>query len=241
MNHCTSCGAELPVAAQFCGNCGRIASVVQQTPDGMRAYPSGDMHADNTPTSISGASRPVLSSGEHEYSTIRHTWSKGEIAQNMPVADEEDEEEEGQRRRALLGLPLLGALANGQPPANGLPMVQGTPYLNGVPLVQGTPGGAAAAQAIHGAASSVPSPFAPSTPPPNTPLPHPGPWPPVHTPTPPPGPSSLPAHAGTGSGSSPRPGTSGGSCALTALIIVVVCLVIIGTIGGLFFGVSPAL
>src|SRR5205085_2160612 len=109
----------------------------------------------------------------------------------------------------------------------------------------GTPGGASAAQAIHGAASSVPSPFAPSlapsTPPPNTPLPHPGPWPPVHTPTPPPGPSSLPAHAGTGSGSSPRPGTSGGSCALTALIIVVVCLVIIGTIGGLFFGVSPAL
>src|SRR5207248_3600879 len=51
---------------------------------------------------------------------------------------------------------------------------------------------------------------------------------------------SSPKHSGAGSGST-RPGTGGGSCALVALILAVVCLIIMGTIGGLFFGVPPAI
>ena len=82
-------------------------------------------------------------------------------------------DEEEQRRRMLLGLPLLGTmmgdaqhsagnvpLVQGSPSISGVPMVQGTPS-SGVPMVQGTPsiGGAAAAQS----APSVP--FNPPPPP----------------------------------------------------------------------------
>ncbi|MFL5591208.1 MAG: BACON domain-containing protein [Ktedonobacteraceae bacterium] len=156
------------------------------------------------------------------------------MTQQIPASEEEEYEE---RRRALLGLPLLGPLAGGQPPAN-TPMVQGTPQFSNVPVVQGNPGGPSPAPALQGAPSSTPSLFAPAsapyTPPP---LPNPESWPPSYPNAPLTNPSSSPKQTGSGNADS-RPG--GGSCALTGLIVAVVFLVIIGTIGGLLFGVPPA-
>jgi len=158
------------------------------------------------------------------------------MTRQIPASEEEEYEEE-ERRRALFGLPLLGPLAGGQPPAN-TPMVHGTPQFSNVPVVQGNPGGPAPVPALQGAPLPTPSLFAPAsapyTPPP---LPNPESWPPSYPTGPLRNPSSSPKQ--TGSGGS-RPG-SGRSCALTGLIVAVVFLVVIGTIGGLLFGVPPAL
>ena len=152
MERCTSCGSELPGAAQFCGYCGRVVITVKEMP-----------------TSISGSSHTVhgsLRSGA--YSSTGSILSKGEMTQQIPASEEEEYEEE-ERRRALFGLPLLGPLAGGQPPAN-TPMVQGTPQFSSVPVVQGNPGGPSPVPALQGAPSSTPSLFAPAsapyTPPP---------------------------------------------------------------------------
>ncbi len=221
MERCTSCGSELPGAAQFCGYCGRVVITVKEMP-----------------TSISGSSHTVhgsLRSGA--YSSTGSILSKGEMTQQIPASEEEEYEEE-ERRRALLGLPLLGPLAGGQPPAN-THMVQGTPQFSSVPVVQGNPGGPSPVPALQGAPSSTPSLFAPAsapyTPPP---LPNPESWPPSYPNAPLTNPSSSPKQTGSGNAGS-RPG-GGGSCALTGLIVAVVFLVVIGTIGGLLFGVPPA-
>src|SRR6266568_6293480 len=225
MERCTSCGSELPGAAQFCGYCGRVVITVKEMP-----------------TSISGSSQTVhgsLRSGA--YSSTGSIWSKGEMTRQIPASEEEEYEEE-ERRRALFGLPLLGPLAGGQPPAN-TPMVQGTPQFSSVPVVQGNPGGPSPAPALQGAPqgapSSTPSLFAPvSAPYTPPPLPNPELWPPSYPNAPLTNPSSSPKQTGSGNAGS-RPG-GGGSCALTGLIVAVVFLVVIGTIGGLLFGVPPA-
>src|SRR2546430_5518652 len=222
MERCTSCGSELPGAAQFCGYCGRVVITVKEMP-----------------TSISGSSHTLHGSlRSAAYSSTGSIWSKGEMTQQIPASEEEEYEEE-ERRRALLGLPLLGPLAGGQPPANP-PMVHGTPQFSNVPMVKGNPGGPSQVPALQGAPSSTPSLFAPAsapyTPPP---LPNPESWPQSYPTAPLKNPSSSPKQTGSGSASS-RPG-SGGSCALTGLIVAAVFLVVIGTIGGLLFGVPPAL
>ena len=221
MERCTSCGSELPGAAQFCGYCGRVVITVKEMP-----------------TSISGSSHTVhgsLRSGA--YSSTGSILSKGEMTQQIPASEEEEYEEE-ERRRALFGLPLLGPLAGGQPPAN-TPMVQGTPQFSSVPVVQGNPGGPSPVPALQGAPSSTPSLFAPvSAPYTPPPLPNPELWPPSYPNAPLTNPSSSPKQTGSGNAGS-RPG-GGGSCALTGLIVAVVFLVVIGTIGGLLFGVPPA-
>jgi hypothetical protein len=210
-------------------------------PTHMSSYPrEGD-----TPPTTSGSSHPVppsfLSSGEYGDSSIQTIWPKGEMTQQIPDSEEEEYEDE-ERRRALLGLPFLGALAGGQAPPAGTPMVQGTPQFANVPLVQGNPGGPNPALPLQAAPSSTPSQFAPPSvshnPPP--PLARAESGPSSYVTAPLAKPSSPPKHTGTGSGST-RPGPGGGSCALVALILAVVCLIIAGTIGGLFFGVPPAI
>src|SRR5947207_11739813 len=124
MERCTSCGSELPGAAQFCGDCGHVVITVREMPTSMSGHPAVNAVEEQIPTSISGSSQTVhgpLRRGA--YSSTGSTWSEGEMTQQIPASEEEDYEEE-ERRRALFGLPLFGP--GGQPPAN-TPMVQGTP------------------------------------------------------------------------------------------------------------------
>ena len=136
MERCTSCGSELPGAAQFCGYCGRVVITVKEMPTSMSGYPAVNALEEYMPPSISGSSHSVhgsLRSGA--YSLTGSIWSRGEMTQQMPASEEEEYEEE-ERRRALFGLPLLGTLAGGQPSTN-TTMVQGTPQFSNVPVVQG--------------------------------------------------------------------------------------------------------
>src|SRR5947208_9131415 len=181
MERCTSCGSELPGAAQFCGYCGRVVITVKEMT-----------------TSISGSSHTVhgsLRSGA--YSSTGSIWSKGEMTQQI-LASEEEEYEEEERRRALFGLPLLGPQAGGQPPAN-TPMVQGTPQFSNVPVVQGKPGGPSPVHALQGAPLPTPSLFAPASAPYTPPLPTPQSWPPSILTAPLTNPSPSPKQAGSGS------------------------------------------
>src|SRR2546421_2824614 len=239
MERCTSCGSELPGAAQFCGYCGRVVITVKEMPTSMSGHPAVNAVEEHMPRSISGSSHTVhasLRSGA--YSSNGSMLSKGKITRQIPASEEEEYEEE-ERRRALFGLPLFGPLAGGQPPAN-TPMVHGTPQFSNVPVVKGNPGGPSPVHALQGAPLPTPSLFAPAsapyTPPP---LPNPESWPPTYPTAPLTNPSSSPKQTGSGNASN-RPG-SGRSCALTGLILAAVFLVIIGTIGGLLFGVPPAI
>src|SRR3989440_3745562 len=239
MERCTSCGSELPGAAQFCGYCGRVVITVKEMPTSMSGHPAVNAVEEHMPTSISGSSHTLHGSlRSAAYSSTGSIWSKGEMTRQIPASEEEEYEEE-ERRRALFGLPLLGPLAGGQPPAN-TPMVQGTPQFSNVPVVQGNRGGPSPVPALQGAPLPTPSLFAPAsapyTPPP---LPNPESWPPSYPTAPLTNPSSSPKQTGSGNASN-RPG-SGRSCALTGLILAAVFLVIIGTIGGLLFGVPPAI
>ena len=238
MERCTSCGSELPGAAQFCGYCGNVVITVKEMPTRMSGYPSGDALEAHTPPSIGKSWHPVPGSlTRGVYSSTGSIWSKGEMTQEIPVSEEEEYEEE-ERRRALPGLPILGALVGEQAPAS-TPMVQGTPQFSNVPVVQGNPGGPSPAPTLQGAPLSTPPLFAPASAP-HTPPPMPNPqsWPPSYPTAPLTNPSSSPKQTGSGSaGSRPR----SGSCALTGLILAVLFLVVIGTIGGLLFGVPPSI
>ena len=256
MDRCTFCGSELPSQALFCGYCGRVNATAREMPTSISDFPGGNVlvdnaqtvltsppHFDPASTAISKPSHPGLNSGEQDALAVRNTPFPGAITPQVPLAsmEEEDDEEEKRRRRALLlGIPLAVGLAELRPPG-GVPMVQGTPQVGSVPMVQGNPGGPFSAPPMQGAGTPASSPFGPTiavnTPPPHIFPPSHGSWPTPPGPTS--GTGSSPSSGTTGSG---NPGTSsGGSCALTSLIIVIVALVILGTLGGLFFGLPPAI
>ncbi len=89
------------------------------------------------------------------------------------------------------------------------------------------------------AAQPAASPAFPHTPPPVT-----GPWSPAYPQTPAPAPQLPPPSSNTGprsSGTGTRPSPGGPPCGVVVLILAVICLIIVGTIGGLFFGFSPAI
>jgi len=221
MERCTSCGAELPGAAQFCGYCGHLVISLREMPTKMIGSPTINMLEDDVPTSISGPSRTLLSSGERRDSTIAHTPPEAATLQRMPLSHKEKEADE--EDCVLFGLPL---------PASQAPVVD-------TPTVQSTPVGPYA---------RTPSPLTPAlerntplpqVPLPLTPLPQMDSWLPSHAAAPPTNPSSPYNHPVTQSGSS-RPGhTSSG--VLIALIVAIICMLITGIIGGLFFGAMPAM
>src|SRR5437868_15495371 len=79
MECCTSCGSELPGAAQFCGYCGRVVITVKEMPTSMSGHPAVNAVENYMPPSISGSSQTVhgsLRSGV--YSSTGSIWSKGE-------------------------------------------------------------------------------------------------------------------------------------------------------------------
>src|SRR5947209_13867174 len=243
MDQCTRCGSILPLDAQFCGQCGSVIIKARNTQGNLGGYPQANILADDKPTTISKPSYTTMGyRNDQDNTETRLDWSQGELLQQTPNPDD-DEEDERRRRTLMLGLPLSGAMAD-QPPAAGVPMIHGTPQIGGVPVVQGNPNVPLESFAAQGLPSAAPS-FEPAAAP-QTPAPATGPWSPAypHTPTPtpaprPPSPSSHPGPAPSGTGTRPAPG--GPPCGVVVLILVVICLIIVGTIGGLFFGLPPAI
>ena len=170
MQHCASCGWELPSDARFCGNCGQIANAT------IGESFTRDMLSSNAPTAISDPSHPPFTSGvdqEQLVSTLWYDWSQQKKDRSItPVYNDEEDEQERRRRAAMLGIPLLGAFAvEGQVPGTTVPAVQGTPQLGGVPVVQGTPsipGGQGISGGAMGGGQGISGGAAPSTPWPST-------------------------------------------------------------------------
>jgi len=240
MERCTFCGSELPHNAQYCGGCGRAIITVREIPTRVIGYPVVNTFDDESPTAISDPAHPALWSGGQGVVTGRPAWLTNEAIQHTHPSDK-DEEEERRRRALLLGLPLLGGLADSQPSAGGVPMVHGTPQFGGVPMVQGNPtvpmsGGSSFAQSFQSAASSGTSPYAPAAVP-QTPLPNTGGWHSTH----PNNPTTSPSGSHKPSGGTGSSGNPGSGCGPIALILVVIFLVIIGSLGGLYFGLLPSI
>ena len=258
MERCTLCGSDLPRDAQFCGSCGRLVKSMHaysSHPLGSPAYQTVQMAVeDDGPTVITRPSNPQISLSNLNDATIRHTWSDRETPTHHlpPLSNENDEDasdEEEERRDLLFGLPLPGGFVQ-RPPAS-VPMVQGLPQIGSVPMVPGNgvlPGATSAAQGLLNAASTASSPFSTPSAPTVPVTPRSGSWtpPPTHT-TPSGGTTHHPptgTGTGTGSGSSGSPGTGnpgGSGCGLTMLLVSVIVLIIIATLGGLFFGLPPAI
>src|SRR5437588_1928773 len=98
MERCTSCGSELPGAAQFCGYCGRVVITVKEMPTSMSVHPAMNAVEEHKPPSISGSSQTVhryLRSGA--YSSTGSIWSKGGMTRQIPASEEEEYEEEERR------------------------------------------------------------------------------------------------------------------------------------------------
>src|SRR2546430_8196290 len=247
MDRCTYCGSILPLNAQFCGQCGSVISSASKVQGNTGGYPPVNVLAGDKPTTISKPSYPPIGYGsDWDDAATRFYWSQGEMLRQTPNPDDDEDEDERRRRALMLGLPLPGAMAD-QAPAAGVPMVHGTPQIGGVPVVQGNPNVSLGSSAAHGLSSAAPS-FQPAVSPvvPHTPPPASGPWSPAypHTPAPAPTPHAPSPSSHTGPGSSStgtRPSPGGPPCGVVVLILAVICLIIVGTIGGLFFGLPPAI
>ncbi len=251
MQHCASCGWELPSDARFCGNCGQVANAT------IGESLTRNMLSSNAPTAISDPSRPRLTSGvdqEQLASTLWYDWSQQKRDRGItPVYNDDEDEQERRRRAAVLGVPLLGAFAvEGQVPGTTVPAVQGTPQLGGVPAVQGTPsipGSQGIAGGAMGGGHGLSGGAAPTTPwpstlaganGPRTPAPvsspalpshhlHSSPTHPLHSP---------PHHAPSAHPSPPRPR----GCLTNWLLIAFTAFVIIASIiSGLIFLLPPSL
>ena len=233
MDRCLYCGSILPLHAQFCGQCGRIITNARGS---IGDNPAATVLADDQPTKISNPSHlPLRNYGEQNDVATRPPWAQSGAAEPTPTPDDDEDEEERRRRALLLGIPLFGAIAD-QPSAANVPMIHGTPQFGGVPMVHGNPSfpnGPSAAQGFQNVVSTPAPQYIPAAP--QTPIPTTGPRPSTHPQTPP---SS--SHSGPGSsGNSPTPG--GLPCGVMVLIIAVICLIIAGTIGGLFLGLPPTI
>src|SRR6266849_6040451 len=243
MQHCPSCGWELPGDARFCGHCGHIANAT------IGESFTRDMLSSNAPTAISDPSHPNLNSGvdqEQLASTLWYDWSQEKTDRDIISTYNDEEEQERRRRAAILGAPLLGALAvEGQAPWAGVAAVQGMPQVGGVPVVQGTPfipGGQSVTGGAMGGGQGVSGAAAPSTPWPSTlaganwphtPAPihhlHTTPTQPLHSPSHP-APSTHP--------SPPRPR----GCLSNWLVIAFAAFIILASIiSGLIFLLPPSL
>ncbi len=242
MQHCPSCGWELPGDARFCGHCGQVANAT------IGESFTRDMLSSNAPTAISDPSHPHLNSGvdqEQLASTLWYDWSQEKTDRDI-ISTYNDEEEERRRRAAILGAPLLGALAvEGQAPGAGVPAVQGMPQVGGVPAVQGTPsipGSQGVTGGAMGGGHGVSGAAAPSTPWPSTLAgangPH-TPAPVYHLHTTPTQPLHSPSHhAPSTHPSPPRPR----GCLSNWLVIAFAAFVIIASIiSGLIFLLPPSL
>ena len=142
MQRCEFCGSDLPVNAQFCGNCGHpLSNGIMSATDITYPPATGDP-APQTPPLFSSPSYPnIQGTGmgwEGTDATFRTSWSTVDMESvNPQFSDHKTDENEA----VLPDLLLPGMLAmQGQMPASAqAPMIQGTPQVGGVPFVHGTP------------------------------------------------------------------------------------------------------
>ena len=159
MKYCTSCGSELPVAARFCGMCGKLISSILNTPTGISGFNEVDLLQSDARTFISDPAYPTIASDQLNRldATMRRTIAEDDRMQPAPSTEERDD---------VMFDPLIwGAQAgNVQGPGGNVPMVHGTPYIHGVPVVPGTPSvpGTPGGQGLY---QGAPSPAAPQVPP----------------------------------------------------------------------------
>jgi Flagellar-associated PapD-like len=193
--------------------CGQCGSVISSARN-MAGYPPANVLADDKPATISKPSYPAMGyRDDRDDAAIRFHWSQGEMLQQTPIPGDDEDEDDG------------------------------TPQIGGVPVVQRNPNfpiESSAAQGFPGAAPSFQPAAVPAAP--HTPTPDAGPWSLAYPHTPVPRPSFPSGHRGPGSsGTGTRPTSGGPPCGVVVLILAVICLIIAGTIGGLFFGLPPAI
>jgi hypothetical protein len=216
MKSCEYCGSELPVNAQFCGNCGHML------PDSYATVTDFDNPLETatpvrqTPPLFSNPLNPNIRDSGMEWqgpdSTLQTIWPVEDIERvNPQFTDRKTDENEAVLPDLLM--PGMLAIQRQMPSPAQAPMVQGTPQVGGVPSVQGTPAVPGnVPQSIpgphQGAASSAPSnapqeaQFIPAH---HQPVQHPRYQPsphhyqPVHHPQPAPPPHDLGHHHHTGS------------------------------------------
>ncbi|GAC1349371.1 MAG: hypothetical protein NVSMB27_21880 [Ktedonobacteraceae bacterium] len=167
MHTCAYCGAELPYQADFCGNCGRVASSAGNapaSPTSATGFPANNAQEMNAGTTIdepqweyAPPENPSQTYATYGTPAPQVIGMQPSPASGTQAPSENEEEEERRRRAAMLGLGLAGLAGEGQPPAGNVPIVHGTPSFGGVPSVHGTPqvpGNAAAPNAAPGNYSS---------------------------------------------------------------------------------------
>ena len=232
MEQCEFCGNSLPANVSFCGKCGRVPRQTAQQATRMSDISPfrGDGDIDEQPTK-----------------SLESNWSQGISVDTastnqlpginllpLDANQQKEEEEEKRRRAALLGLGLLGAMAD-QSPLGHIPTVQGTPQVQQIASFQGTPQlqqpGMAPGHAFGPSAPAGPGTGLPTS----TPV-HPGPiqhfpgHPPHMPPGPQPGGSGLPGpKPGGGAGSSGGPS----GCLVGGIVAVVSIVLILGSVIGL--------
>lgn len=145
MDQCVFCGADLPVDAGFCGNCGRAR---QENDQATRTIdtPTPPLKSDPEANVLTALSVPETLAASDMYPgvvtesspTIRENWPAGPLT--PPVPGREEDEEEKRRRAALAGMGplLLGNLAT-QQSSHQIPTIQGTPPFTQMPTISGTP------------------------------------------------------------------------------------------------------
>ncbi|MGZ3643950.1 MAG: BACON domain-containing protein, partial [Ktedonobacteraceae bacterium] len=165
MKHCEFCNMELPVNAQYCGNCGRkIVDRYGTVTDYENLLEMG-IPGRQTPPLFSNPQYPNVQDSrtgwQNADSSFQTRWDVEGMDQVDPqfihrITDEND---------AVLPdllLPGMLAMQNQMPSPAQAPMVHGTPQFGAVPSVQGSPMAPGNVPPSipglpHGAASSVPS------------------------------------------------------------------------------------
>lgn len=125
MHQCEFCSSEIPEYARFCGQCGKAQGNVIEALTGSSALQLANVQDLDAATFMSMSNNPTPQGHPNPQSS--------DI--DMPITSP-NEEEDRQRRAALLEIPLLESLVEGQVYAGDVPIVQGTPQMNGVPTVQ---------------------------------------------------------------------------------------------------------
>jgi hypothetical protein len=131
MHQCEFCSSVIPEYARFCGQCGRAKGNVIEALTGSSAFELPNVQDLDAATFISMSGNPTPQGHPNQQSS--------DIDMPFISSNEEEEEEDRRRRAALLEIPLLESLVEGQAYNGDVPMVQGTPQMNGVPAVQGLP------------------------------------------------------------------------------------------------------
>ena len=143
MKECKFCGSTLPNYAHFCANCGHVVNEPFQGPTDISSSPALDMPTLKgiTPPLLSDPGQTINMNASIRQSDLDATTTIGWSEEvNIPDDQHFHERRTDENQVILPGMILLAEqMAEGQPPAGNVPLVQGTPQVSNVPVVQGTP------------------------------------------------------------------------------------------------------